>query len=190
MFMKTILLFLVFAIVSSVRAQSLKDALYGGKLKTDTGTVVKKGDSLKLLEDMPPKVKKDSLKKETALNDSVKINYRDTTSIAPVNTPLADNNKVWKQFVEEYTAIIKKEVLPSRKIKQGSYYVLIDYEIGLDGTVSTINISCSPENSYLVGQIKQRMMLNAPQLTPLLLSNGKPRKSLKKQTLIFVKEKE
>ncbi len=187
--MKVILFFWVFAIVGSVNAQSLKDALYGGKLKTDTGTVVKKGDSLRLREDIPPKVKKDSLKKEPLLIDTANKKVPDTASIAPIITPPADNNKVWKQFVDEYTTIIKTEVLPSRKIKQGAYYVLIEYEIGPDGTVSTINISCSPQNSYLVEQIKERMMSNAPQLTPLLSGNGKLRKSLKKQMMTFIKEK-
>jgi len=193
--MKTILFFLVFAIAGSLKAQTLKDALFGGKLKTDSATVIKKGDSLKLRTDLPQKIKKDSLQKETTLNDSVNTNSRDTitttpTSLSPVTNPIADNNKNWKQFVDEYTGIIKNEVLPSRKIKRGTYSVLIDYEIELDGKVATLDISCSPESSFLVEQIKKRMMENAPQLNPVLLSNGKPRKAIKKQALTFVKEKE
>ena len=188
--MKTILLFFLLAIVGSVKAQTLKDALYGGKLKTDTGMVLKKGDSLKLLPDSLIKARKDSLKKETILNQAGKTNLSDTVSVNAITTAPADNNKIWKQFVDEYSNIIKTEVLPSKKIKKGTYSVLIEYEIGLDGSVSTSNISCTPENSYLVEQIKVKMMANTPQLMPILMSNGKPRKVLKKQSLTFVKEKD
>ena len=188
--MKTILFFVLCAIVSSAKAQTLKDALFSGRLKTDSGTVVKKSDSLKLLTDSLLKIKKDSLAKETVQKDPHKIKSVDTTSTNPVTNPVTDNNKTWKQFVDEYTGIIKKDVLPSKKIKEGTYSVLIEYEIGLDGTVTTTNVYCTPENSYLVEQIKTRMMMNAPQLTPLLMSNGKPRKALKKQSLIFVKGKD
>jgi hypothetical protein len=198
MIMKTVLLILVIAIAGSLQAQSLKDALYSGKLKSDTGSVVKKGDSLKLRENIPP-AKKDSLKIETALGDSGKKNLSDSTAstiqattspVVPAVSPAADNNRVWKQFVDEYTVIIKSEVMPSKKIKQGTYSILIEYEIGLDGSVSTTNVSCSPQSSYLEEQIKVRMMINAPQLMPVLMSNGKPRKVLKKQLLTFSKEKE
>jgi hypothetical protein len=34
------------------------------------------------------------------------------------------------------------------------------------------------------------MMANTPQLNPVLMSNGKPRKTLKKQVLTFVKDKD
>ena len=39
-----LLLFVITAVTAN--AQTLKDALYGGKLKTDSGTVIKKGDDL------------------------------------------------------------------------------------------------------------------------------------------------
>lgn len=179
--------------VSPVQAQSLKDALYSGRLKSDTGSVVKKGDSLKLREKpLPPSVAaKDSAKKSSS--DTATALTKEESQPAPANNPpnvTADNNRVWKQFVDEYTPIIKSEVLPSKKIKNGTYSVLIEYEIGVDGSVSTVNISSSPESNYLVEQIKTRMMVNAPQLSPVLMSNGKPRKVLKKQLLTFSKEKD
>lgn len=187
--MKAVFLFFVLAIVGSAKAQTLKDALFGGKLKTDTGTVIKKGDSLKLKKDLPQKVTKDSLKNKTEEIDSVKTSSTDTTTSAPVKVLPADNNKIWKQFVDEYTGIIKTDVLPSKKIKKDTYYVLIDYEIETDGSVTTVDISCSPESSYLVEQIKTRMMANAPKLNPVLMGNGKPRKAFKKQMLTLVKDR-
>lgn len=191
--MKTIFICIALLSVASVKAQTLKDALFGGKLKTDTGAVIKKGDSLKLRIDTIQKAKTDSLKndstkKDITKTDSLKQNIPDTTSKTQVTVPANDNTAKWKQFIDEYSAIIKSEVLPSKKIKSGTYYVLIDYEIELDGTITTVDISCSPESSYLTEQIKKRMMANAPQLSPVLLSNGKPRKAFKKQSLTFVKE--
>ncbi|HYM95346.1 MAG TPA: hypothetical protein VET23_14505 [Chitinophagaceae bacterium] len=188
--MKTVLLIFVLATIGSVKAQTLKDALYSGKLKTDTGTVIKKGDSLQLRKDLPQKPKSDSLKKGTTSVNSLKINSSDTSlNVTSANAPL-DNNKIWKQFIDEYSGVIKSEVLPSKKIKKGTYSVYIDYAIETDGSVSTVNIICVPENSYLVEQVKTRMMANTPQLNPVLMSNGKPRKALKKQLLTFSKEKD
>lgn len=193
--MKTLIVF--FAVIAglSSKAQTLKDALFSGKLKSDTGMVVKKGDSLKLLPDSLVKKRMDSIKTAAKISDSVKQKFpdsiSDTTGAATTagNTPKT-NDQIWKQFIDEYNNVIKTEVLPSKKIKKGTYSLYIDYAIETDGSVSTVNIICVPENSYLVEQVKVRMLANTPQLHPVLMSNGKPRKTLKKQVLTFVKDKE
>ena len=212
--MKVIVLIAICVLAGSVQAQSLKDALYGGRLKNDTGAVIKKTDTLQIKENMAKKVADDSTRKaeDAAKKASVAaaIAAGDTTVKMPTDAPVEtgtavaattttaaavaatapkDNNKIWKDFVEEYTTIIKSEVIPNKKIKNGTYSVLIEYEIGLDGYVTTSNISVSPESSYLQEQVKLRMMNNAPQMNPVLMSNGKPRKALKKQMLTFSKEK-
>ena len=208
--MKVIVTIAFFVLAGSVQAQSLKEALYGGRLKNDTGAVIKKTDTLQIRENMAKKVADDSVKKAEAVakkeaiataiaaGDTATARVLSTpppetvasTEIAPAVVALTkDNNKIWKDFVDEYTAIIKSEVIPDKKIKNGTYSVLIEYEIGLDGYVTTQNISTSPESKYLEEQIKLRMMNNAPQMNPVLMSNGKPRKALKKQMLVFPKEK-
>lgn len=63
--MKTILLFTLIFLTFSAKSQSLKEALYGGKLKADTGTVLRKGDSLKIKENTAQKIIADSVEKET-----------------------------------------------------------------------------------------------------------------------------
>jgi hypothetical protein len=139
----------------------------------------------------------DSLKMAAIISDSAKQknpNSVSQTTALPTttgadNTP-KNNDQIWKQFIDEYSNVIKTEVLPSKKIKKGTYSIYIDYAIETDGSVSTVNIVCIPENSYLVEQIKTRMMANTPQLNPVLMSNGKPRKTLKKQVLTFVKDKD
>ena len=117
-------------------------------------------------------------------------NSAETNIISSGNTNAPEKSQTWKQFIDEYTETFKKEVLPSSKIPKGSYSILIEYTIEVDGNITTNNVYCIPENSYLVQQIKTRMMINAPQLSPVLMSNGKPRKALKKQSLTFVKEKD
>lgn len=193
--MKVILFIVCCCVASAANSQSLKEALYGGRLKNDSGTVVKKGDTTRL-RDKPVEKPVETVKPETVAGNQVpNITVDAAGQVVPadpatVAAPAKDNNKLWKEFIEEYSAIIKSEVLTSKKVKPGTYSVLIEYEIGIDGNISTVNVSASPESDYLVEQIKLRMMYNAPQLTPALNANGKPRVASKKQMLTFSKEKD
>lgn len=69
--MKTIALFTFILLAFSAKSQSLKEALYSGRLKADTGAVIRKGDSLKIQENMAQKVIADSINKVVA--DSMKL---------------------------------------------------------------------------------------------------------------------
>jgi hypothetical protein len=179
-----LLLFTVFFIFSAACfAQSLRDSLFSGKLKVDSALLIKsKVNVTKPAVDSTRKSVPDSIKKTG------------TDSLAKQDNPgkpeikFSDNNKTWKKFIDQYTGVINTEVLTARKIKRGTYTVMLDYEIGTDGVVSTKNITCTPSNEYLVEQIKERMMPNAPQLAPLI-RDGVPRKSGKRQVLVFTKEK-
>jgi hypothetical protein len=203
--MKTVILFAVLSMAVSTNAQTLKEALYGGKLKTDSGTVIRKGDDLTSKIDTSTKKASDSGKTKAMLvaRDSLiaaggdsSIAGLSTSTNAGVNTPEAskemvtatkDNNRIWKDYIDSITLDLKKEVLPSKKIKEGVYSVLIQYEIGIDGQITVNSVSASPESSFLEQQIKERITLSAPQLTPLLASNGKPRVAAKKQMLTLSK---
>ena len=187
--MNRILLLAVIFISSSCFAQksSLRDSLFSGKLKADSALVAKsKVNEEKAREDSIKKIQIDSLKKIGA----------DTTQIAGVATTVpvkselkyADNNKTWKKFTDEYTKIITTEMAATKKIKKGGYTVTLEYEIGTDGVVSTKNIICDPKSEALVALIQERMMPNAPQLAPQIV-NGAPKKSSKRQILVFMKDK-
>ena len=156
--------------------QSLKDSLFSGKLKVDSALIRKSK-----IQEQP---KKDT---DTIQKSSTDSTLKQATTGQPVMN-YQDNNKVWKKFVDQYTSVINKESLPSKKMKRGTYSVLIEYEIGPDGVVTTTNITSTPSSEYLVDQVREKMMANAPQLAPLI-RNGKPTKSLKKQLLVFTKEK-
>ena len=177
--MNRIFLLAVLFISSSCFAQrSLRDSLFSGKLKADSALVA----SSKIVKDSTKKTEVDQLNK-TVADTSV------TQSIsAKPELKYSDNNKTWKKFTDEYTKIITTEMATTKKIKKGGYTVTLEYEIGTDGAVSTKNIICDPKSEALIDLINERMMANAPQLAPQIV-NGVPRKSSKRQILVFVKEK-
>lgn len=181
------LFLIIFLFISSTcfSQKSLRDSLFSGKLKADSALVAKsKVNEQKTKEDSVRRVQIDSLKKIGA--DTTQL----TMTSAPLTTELkySDNNKTWKKFVDEYTPIINTEMLTSKKIKKGGYTVTLEYEIGTDGAVTIKNIICDPKSESLENLIRERMMPNAPKLAPQIV-NGAPRKSSRRQILIFVKEK-
>jgi hypothetical protein len=205
--MKAILLVIVICVsAASLNAQqSLKDLLYSGKLKSDSGTTVRKTDDLKSKIDTTTRKKPEEVKKpEPTMAEVLAMAGGDTVgnTIADDNTvnnpaaavaaikltgdPTRDNNARMKAFMDEFIGVIRTEVLPSKKIKDGTYAVLLEYEINVDGTISVVTVAADPKADFLEDQIKQRLTLTAPQLSPVL-TNGKPRKVLKKQVLSFSK---
>lgn len=177
--MNRIFLLAVLFISSNCFAQkSLRDSLFSGKLKADSALVA----SSKIVKDSTKKTEVDQLNK-TVADTSVKQSNPDKPELK-----YSDNNKTWKKFTDEYTKIINTEMSNTKKIKKGGYTVTLEYEIGTDGVVSTKNIICDPKSEALIDLINERMMANAPQLAPQVV-NGVPRKSSKRQILVFVKEK-
>ncbi len=203
--MKTFILIAAVFIGFSAQSQSLKDALFSGKLKTDSGTVIRKGEDLSSKIDTSTKKSADLQKvrvingnldssqaggvmqnDSTMMNDSASLNNVNAVTPTEVNAP-KDNNKIWKEYIDSFSNGLKTEVLPSKKLKEGIYSVLIEYEIGTDGQIAVNKVSSSPESSYLEDQIKERLILTAPQMVPLIGTNGKPRVAAKKQMLTLSK---
>jgi len=213
--MKKVILLILVATCYTVNAQSLKDLLYSGKLKNDSGSVVRKGDDLSTKIDTATKKKpaeqpktnlaatgKDSSATGTtspAQADSGAASVNPATdnsntagnTTATANNPAAagtkDNNVIWKQFMDSSISTWKTEVLPNKKIKSGTYYILVEYEIGTDGQIAINNVSCSPESSFLQQQVKSTLTLTSPQLNPVIFSNGKARKASKKYNFTLTK---
>jgi len=195
--MKSAILLLVLLIAGAANGQKLKDLLYGGKLKSDSGTVVRQSDDRKSIIDSNAKKIADSLKamqanmaKDTAgkqLSSQVVLENQVNDESKNDIEPTKDNNKTWKDFMDEFINTLNVEVMPNKKIKSGTYYILVDYEIGLEGQVTINNVYPAPENKFLQEQIKERLTLAAPQLEPVLLSTGKPRKAIKKYNFTLTK---
>ena len=225
---KGIFLLLLISSLFAADAQSLKDALYGGKLKNQPGTVVRKGDDLAKLEAekkeaelrVVDSLRTDSLAKLTAKiaadsagrTDSVLITSiatGDTTMQANATATTAsegteaikeaeapaenavdpkDNNALLKAYMDGLVTTFKSEVLSSKKVKNGSYYVLVSYAIETDGQLAITDVFVSPENDFMQKQIKERLALETPKLNPVLSSSGKARKVNKKYNFTLVKE--
>ena len=166
---------------------SLRDSLFSGKLKADSTLVAKsKVNEEKVKEDSIKKVQIDSLKKIGA--DTTQITGAVTAIPPKTELKYSDNNRTWKKFTDEYSKIVTAEMANNKKIKKGGYTVTLEYEIGTDGVVSTKNIICDPKSEALIDIINTKMMSNAPLLAPQIV-NGAPKKSSKRQILVFMKEK-
>ena len=204
---KGILLLLLISSVFVHAQQTLKDALFSGKLKSDTGTVIRKGEDLTSKIDTarkatvdpvktkPTLVVSDSLKKgvtnqtpptdDTAVTDSVAT----TTNVSKQNSTGAKNNTaIWKDYMANIISVLKTEVLPSKKIKKDTYSVSVSYSIAIDGQTTVTDVSIYPENPFLQQQIKDRLAQDTPRLNPVLSDSGAPRKTNKKYNFSIEKE--
>jgi hypothetical protein len=201
---KTILFLLVTVISVCVQAQSLKDLLYGGKLKNDSNSVVRKTDDLSSKIDTTTKkpeqskvvetaTTSSSTKKSSSQGDLVTIDPAAKDSVAAVatssnTTATKNNNQILKEYMDSLAATLKTEVLPSKKIKKDIYYMLVEYEIETNGQVNITNVTSTPESDFLQDQVKSRLIVSAPQLNPALDSNNKARKVKRKYTFNITKE--
>lgn len=206
--MKKLFLFAILISAISANSQSLKETLYSGKLKTDTGTTIRKGEDLSSKIDTSTKKPVEQAKVAGASQDSLMSSLLvakdsavggvaiqnnntviDAANAAAESNAAAtkDNNTIWKEYIDQFVGEARTEIMPNKKIKDGSYSVLIEYEIGLDGQITINSVNTSPESSTLAQQIKNRMELTVPKMSPLLTANGKPRKAIKKQTISLSK---
>jgi hypothetical protein len=217
---KGILLLLLFCSVFA-EAQSLKEALFKGKLKNDNNTVIRKGEDLsKMAPDTTRKaapdtlaiIKADSLTMDsvakglivrpdsaalTASNSSDTTASEGTDSIAvtePAPTPTVttpapkSNNALMKEYVDSVATTLQAEVLASKRIKKGIYYVTVSYAIETDGRVDITDVLLTPENAFLQSQTRTQLELAPPRLEPVLASNGTPRKVSRKYNFTLTKE--
>ena len=207
--MKYFILFLFLGGLVGAQAQqkqSLKDLLYSGKLKKDSSGVIRNTDDLSTKIDttrkeaIPEKrivtVTSDSVKNVSAIKAGsaiVTVEAKDsvaTTAIAPKenSAPARTNTKIWKDYIDSLVKTLKSEVLTSKQIKKETYYVTIDYEIEIDGKVSGVAVTSTPDNSFFQAQVRQMVDDNPPQLNPVLDSANKPRKVKKKQNFSITKD--
>ena len=208
--MKQVFLFFLIIASTTLNAQSLKDLLYSGKLKKDSNTVIRKGDDLSSKIDTstkkpaePEKPKPvlsvsgvDSTQRQNNVSSNAATGATDIvapssnaaeTPGAAVNAGAKNNNQLLKEYMDSLVSTLKTDVLPSNKIKKETYYLYVDYEIETDGTVSVTNVVSSPENSFLQQQIKDRILLDAPKLSPVLDGSNKPRKVKRKYNFNITK---
>lgn len=203
--MKKSILFLFITAAFAVNAQekkpSLKELLYGGKLKLDSTSVIRKSDDLSTKIDTStkkpvvqekiatPTVGDGTVKGVIQTNDTAAANnITTTTSTQTVVAPVKPNSKIWKEYSDSLAIVLKGEVLSSKKVKKETYYFTIDTEIGADGSITIANVTCDPENEFLTQQVKERIANDPPHLAPSSGSDGQPRKTKKKYSFNVTKE--
>jgi len=190
-----LMLFVVTTVTSN--AQSLKDALFSGKLKSDSGTVVKKTDDLskkidtsKKITAAPEKNKPTIVSADPAVNTTTANTDTATNAAVAIKDPAVaskDNTKIWKEFMDAAIKTLNTEVMTSKKLKKGDYFMMVDYAIEPDGKVTINNVYPTPENKFLEEQVKERLSIDTPQLNPVLGSNGKGRKVMKRYNFTLTK---
>jgi hypothetical protein len=226
--MKKGILLLLLGCSVFANAQTLKEALFSGKLKNQSGTVIRKGDDLSAQIDTTTKVETTEAVTTTATvpaaesatnsqpvqTDSAALAVTDnaagtetaSNTTAAATTPEAtiapeaaivpataaaapkSNNAIWKTYMDSVAGALKEEALSSKKVKRGSYYVMVSYTIETDGQVTVGDVFVSPENDYLQQQVKDRMSIDTPHLAPVLNSVGAPRKVTRKANFTITKE--
>ena len=198
-------------------AQSLKEALYGGKLKNQPGTVIRKTDDLSTKIDTTTRVATaDSAKTKVAATNTtanvskpavakdsvVRVALQDTASIETiagveevipeeekavvVEEKPKDNNALWKDYMNSIQPVLTAEVLPNKKVKKGTYSVMVSYTIDTDGQTSVADVFVAPENDYIRDQVKNRLT-DSPKLIPVLNSAGTARKVTKRYSFTLTK---
>jgi len=180
--MKIFFLFGFLFFTSSVIAQSLKDSLFGGKLKADTGKTLVSKDTSKYVER-----KNENISSQPGENKIVEISKPDNSMPDSLNKLYYAKQKVWKRFIEINTTIISQQADDSRKVKKGKYLMEVEYEIGLNGRITTTGITCSPPNEFLIQQVTE-LMKRTPVLAPPVYSDGKPGKLSAKQPITITKK--
>jgi len=180
--LSTCILFVLFC-SCSLTAQSLKDSLFGGKLKVDSGkTYVSKDTS----HYVAPKVYNASA---TVQTDSKKIEVAKLDESMPdsLNKNFYAKQKTWKRFIDINTGIITQEAADTKKVKKGQYAIDVAYVIGLNGKITVSSINCNPPNEYLTEQVTD-LMKRAPTLAPPVYSDGQPKPLNATQTITIVKK--
>jgi hypothetical protein len=216
--MKTLILtiFIVGAAfaVQAQQKQSLKDLLYGGKLKKDSTGVVRSSDDLSTKIDTSSKkgtqtvntnvptatVQQDkntvvpitgvatNAVVSTADTGMIKTDSAATVAVPASAPPVKTNTKLWKEYTDSLVKTLEEGALKSKQIKKNIYFIMVDYEIETDGQVTITNVTSTPENSFLQAQLKQIMDSTPFRLNPVTDSNNQAKKVKRKQQFTITKD--
>lgn len=176
-------LFVFLFFTSSVIAQSLRDSLFGGKLKADTSKTYVSKDTGKYVA---PKVYNPSatLQGETKKGEVARL---DPSIPDSLNKNFYSKQKTWKRFIDVNTTIISQQAADTKKVRKGEYAIDVEYTIGLNGKITTTNITCNPPNEFLLQQVTD-LMKRAPTLAPPVYADGNPKPLNATQTITIVKK--
>lgn len=227
---KAFLLLLVFSSFFA-DAQSLKEALFSGRLKNEPGSVIRKGDDLsdKMVDTTARKAPQrdtlaiinvaqqqrvDSTQTGLVITNAPASNSDSVSPVTPTPAPATaepteltepaetavaeaepevkvkpkNNRAIFKDYMTSLASTLKSEVMSSKKIKKGTYYISISYTIDTDGKVTITDLVVDPKQEFLQQQIKERMEQDLPMLNPELNSSGAARKVTRRYNFSLDKE--
>src|SRR5215471_752628 len=117
-------------------------------------------------------------------------NKVDTTAAVavPAAAPAKSNTRLLKEYTDSVVRALQEEALKSKQIKKNTYYLMLDYEIDVNGQVSFTNVTSTPESSFLQAQVKQILDSMPLQLNPVTDSNNQAKKVKRKQQITVTKE--
>jgi hypothetical protein len=201
------------AVQAQEKKQSLKDLLYGGKLKKDSTGVIHSTDDLSkkidtsskkettvvanlpaanAQQDKNPAISKTDANANVATSGAdtimTKTDSAATVSVPAITASSKSNTKLWKEYTDSLVKTLNDEVLKSKQIKKNTYYLMVDYEIATDGQVTITSVTSTPENSFLQGQVRQIMDSSPLRLNPITDSGNQPKKVKRKQMFTVTKD--
>jgi hypothetical protein len=185
--MKIFLLIVFSFLVSQAMSQQrLRDSLYGGKLKADTGKTFASNDTTKYVVLKNENISSQPGEKQKT-GISIPVNKPDESMPDSLNKLFYAKQRFWKKFIENNTQIISQQADDTRKVKKGTYQIDVEYEIGVNGRITTKGITCNPPNEFLLEQVTE-LMKRPPVLSPPIYSDGKPRTLSATQPITIVKK--
>lgn len=186
--MKIFLLIAFSFIVSQAMSQQrLRDSLYGGKLKADTGKTFASNDTSKYVVLKNENVSTSTGEQKKNGVNNVAVNKPDESMPDSLNKLFYAKQRFWKKFIENNTQIISQQADDTKKVKKGTYQIDVEYEIGVNGRITTKGITCNPPNAFLIEQVTE-LMKRTPVLSPPIYSDGKPRSLAATQPITIVKK--
>ncbi len=189
--------FLVFGALLAIQSMGqsrLRDSLYGGKIKADTGKTFVSKDTSRYVAPLRNEAVS-SQPQPGEQNKPAGNNSNNTAGMIKLDESMPDSlnklfyskQKLWKRFIESNTQIISQAADDTKKVKKGSYQVDVEYEIGINGRITTKSVTCNPPNEFLTEQVTD-LMKRAPVLSPPIYSDGKPRPLPATQPITIVKK--
>ena len=136
-------LFAFLFFMCSVTAQSLKDSLFGGKLKVDTSKTYVSKDTGKYVA---PKVYNATATVQTE-SKKIEVAKLDESMPDSLNQNFYAKQKTWKRFIDINTNIISQQAAETKKVKKGQYAVDVAYVIGLNGKITVSSVNCRSGSS-------------------------------------------
>jgi len=177
----------LFLVSQCISQQRLRDSLYGGRLKADTGKTFVSKDTSKYVVLKNENVSSTTDDKKKPAGTTGGIIKPDESMPDSLNKLFYSKQKFWKKFIENNTQIITQSADETKKVKKGTYQIDVEYEIGLNGRITTKNITCNPPNEFLTEQVTD-LMKRAPVLAPPIYSDGKPRTLAATQPITIIKK--